>query len=118
MKIEILKRNILLTEKLRIHVLRQLAFALSRFGEKVAKVVVSFSNIRTRRGDIDKRCQIDVGLKRTVTTAARDGDELVAVSQAAERAGRSVARALDREGAVEAEGASAIPVGRGRKRRT
>ena len=114
MKIEILKRNIVLTEKLRIHVLRQLAFALSRFGEKVVKVVVSFSNVRTRPGDVDKRCQIDVGLKRTVTAAARDGDALVAFDQAADRAGRSVARALDRERAAEeaAEEAPAIPVRR------
>ena len=99
MKIQIQGRNIVVTEALKTHVLRRLAFALSRFGEKVVSVLVRFSNIRTRRGGIDKRCQIDVGLRRGVTGAGRDPDILVAVDRAVDRAGRSVDRALaeDRE---------------------
>ena len=49
--------------------------------------------------------------QRIVTAAGRDGDALVAVNQAVDRAGRSVARALER--AQAAEESPAIPVRRG-----
>ena len=86
-----------MTEEFKTHVLRRLSFALSRFGEKIVSVLVCFSNVTTRQGGTDKRCQIDVGLRRRVTGAGRDGDVLVALERAADRAGRSVDRALAQE---------------------
>jgi ribosomal subunit interface protein len=88
MKIRIRESNARVTEALRRHVLRRLAFALSRFGEDVSSVVVRFSDAM--------RCQIDVGLTRRVSVTETDADLFVAVERAADRAARSVARALDR----------------------
>jgi ribosomal subunit interface protein len=110
MKIQIQGRNIVVTEALKTHVLRRLAFALSRFGEKVVSVLVRFSNIKTRGGGIDKRCQIDVGLRRGVTGADRDPDIFVAVDRAVDRAGRSVDRALAED--RETENGPSGPLGR------
>lgn len=97
MKIQIQGSRPEITEALKTHVLRRLGFALSRFGEKVTNVLVRFSKVKNPRGDTDKRCQIDVDLRRSVTSAGTDANVLVAVDRAAERAGRSVARALERE---------------------
>jgi ribosomal subunit interface protein len=94
MNVKIQGRDIAITEALKTHVLRRLAFALSRFGEKIVSVLVRFSNVKNRQGTVEKRCQIDVGLRRGVTGAGRDADVLVAVDRAADRAGRSVDRAL------------------------
>src|SRR5713101_7964065 len=53
---------------------------------------------RPDRGDVDKRCQIDVGLRpRSVRVEHTDADLFVALDCAADRASRSVARALERE---------------------
>jgi putative sigma-54 modulation protein len=101
MKIQIQRRNTVFTEKLKTHVLRRLGFALSRFGEEIASVIVRFSNLETRRGATEKRCQIDVGLRRSVTAAGTDADVLVAVDRAADRAGRTVGRALERDRETE-----------------
>jgi putative sigma-54 modulation protein len=101
MKIHIRERDNVMTEKLRAHVLRRLGFALSRFGEEVVSVIVRVSKSNGRLGGVNTRCQIDVGLARSVKATATDGDALVAVDRAAANAGRSVARALDREREME-----------------
>jgi putative sigma-54 modulation protein len=96
MKIRIREPNALVTEALRRHVLRRLAFTLSRFGEDVGNVVVRFSDANGRDGDGQKRCQIDVGLGPKVSVTETDADLFVALDRAADRASRSVARALER----------------------
>jgi putative sigma-54 modulation protein len=99
MKIQIRPHNSLVTEALRTHVLRRLGFALGRFGESVGDVIVQFSDGKGRNGGIDKCCQIQVGLARSVKVEDTDADLFVAVDRAADRASRTVARALalDRE---------------------
>jgi ribosomal subunit interface protein len=96
MKIRIRERNALVTEELRRHAMRRLAFALSRFGEEVDSVVVRFSDANGQDGDSQKCCQIDVGLGRKVSVTETDADLFVALDRAADRASRSVARALER----------------------
>jgi ribosome-associated translation inhibitor RaiA len=94
MKIRIQARGVAIADELKARVLRQLGFALSRFGDEIVSVLVRFSNVTTRQGRTDTRCQIDVDLRRRVTGAGRDRDALVALYRAADRAGRSVDRAL------------------------
>jgi ribosomal subunit interface protein len=98
MKIHIRGRNVELTEVLRTRVERRLGFALGRFGERIDRVLLRFSDTDGHRGEVDKRCQIEVGLRsKSVTVEHTDADLLVALDRAADRASRSVARALERE---------------------
>src|SRR5882672_10463633 len=82
MKIHIRKRNVEVTKILRAHVESRLGLALGRFGERIGRVIVRFSDTDGHRSALDKRCQIDV---------------FVAVDHATDRVSRSVARALERE---------------------
>ena len=98
MKIQIRWRNVEVTEVLRTRVERRLRFALSRFGERIGPVLLCFSDATGLGGDVDKRCQIDVGLtQKSVQVEHIDADMFVALDRAADRASRAVARALDRE---------------------
>ncbi len=98
MKIYIRGRNIEVTRVVRTRVERRLGFALGRFGERIDRVLLRFSDTNGYRGDVDKRCQIDVGLRpRSVRVEHTDADLFVALDRAADRASRSVARALERE---------------------
>lgn len=102
MKIHIRGRNVELSEVLRTRVERRLGFALGRFGERIGRVLLRFSDTDGHRGDVDKRCQIEVDLRpKSVRVEHTDADLLVALDRAADRASRSVARALDRERAWE-----------------
>ncbi len=98
MKIHIRKRNVEVTKILRAHVVSRLGFALGRFGERIGRVIVRFSDTDGRRSALDKRCQIDVGLRqRSVRVEDMDVDLFVAVDNATDRVSRSVARALERQ---------------------
>lgn len=99
MRIQLRARDVELTEALRAHVERRLGFALGRFGERVGRVSVRFSDTNGARKGVDKRCQIDVSLRPSgsVLIEDTDADPSVAVDRAADRASRSVARALERE---------------------
>ena len=98
MKIHIRKRNVEVTKILRAHVESRLGLALGRFGERIGRVIVRFSDTDGNRSALDKRCQIDVGLRpRSVRVEDMDIDLFVAVDHATDRVSRSVARALERE---------------------
>lgn len=96
-KIQIRERNVQVSEVLRTHVERRLAFALARYGQRIARVIVRFSDTDGERAD-DKRCQIHVGLRsRSARVEDTDTDLFAAVDRAADRLGRSVAHVLERE---------------------
>ena len=79
MKIYIRGRNIKLTKVVRTRVERRLGFALGRFGERIGRVLLRFSDANGHRGDLDKRCQIDVGLRpRSVRVEHTNADLFVA----------------------------------------
>ena len=103
MRIQIRERDNMMTPKLHAHALRRVGFALSRFGRKVVSVIVRVSktNGSPGSGGIDTRCQIDVGLERSVKATATDGDPLVSVERAVASVERSVVRALARERETE-----------------
>ncbi len=98
MKIQIRERNVKVTDILRSHVQRRLGLALGRFGERIGRVIVRFSGTDGHPSYLDKRCQIEVGLRpRSVRVEDMDADLFTAVDHAANRVSRSVARALDRQ---------------------
>lgn len=98
MQVAIRARKIQVDEALRAHVNRRLRFALSRFGERIAKVTVRFEDANGDRGGVDKQCQIDVALRPAgnVLIEDIDADLRTVVDRAANRAARAVHRDLQR----------------------
>ena len=86
------------TEALVTHIERRIAFSLSRFSAQIGRVVVRFSDLNGPRGGSDKICRVGFTVKGLGPEAveARDADLYFAVDQAAGKAGRRVARLLER----------------------
>jgi ribosomal subunit interface protein len=83
-----------LTDALREHAERRVAFALSRFGDRMTRVTMRLAD----GNGADKRCVLRVrlaGMPDAVITE-RAGDLYAAIDRAADRAGRTVARRLQR----------------------
>ncbi len=99
MHIEVRTRGFSITPGLREAIERRLAFALDRYEQRIARVRVVVGDLNGPRGGEDKSCRIEVRLRgaRTVRATAVDEDAYAAVGVAAQRAGRGVARALERE---------------------
>lgn len=85
------------TAALAAHIERRLAFSLSRFSSQIERIVVRFSDLNGPRGGADKVCRVGFTLKglRPEAVEARADDLYFAVDQAADKAGRRVARMLD-----------------------
>ena len=100
-KVQIRKTNVELSEVLRTHVERRLRLALARFADRIERVTVRFSHADGERKGSHKCCEIQVGLQ-PVRVLAEDIDQdlFAAVNHATDRASRSVARALEREGPI------------------
>jgi ribosomal subunit interface protein len=93
LKIQIRAGELRLTDVLRARVERRLGLALGRFGERIGRVIVRFSE-----PDGHQRCEIEVSLRpHVVRVEVTDADALAAVDHAIDRAAGSVGRALDRE---------------------
>ena len=76
----------------------QVELALGRFGEEVKTVVLRFSKGAEGAGKQTQRCQIIVDIKpRRIRVEHTDADLTVALERAADKAARSIARALDEE---------------------
>jgi ribosome-associated translation inhibitor RaiA len=78
---------------------RRLEFALSRFSARVRQVSARVADLNGPRGGIDKRCVITLRRERStrpIVIEDSDVDPMVAIDRAADRAGRTVARALSR----------------------
>jgi len=76
----------------------QVELALGRFGEQVKTVVLRFSKGAHGSGPQTQRCQIIADIKpRRVRVEHTDPDLTVALERAADKAARSIARALDEE---------------------
>lgn len=85
---------------LREYIDRRLYFAFGRFGQVIDQVTVRVGDINGPRGGVDKHCQIVVKLRASGSNpiAVEDSsqDLQAAVARASDRAGRSVARAIER----------------------
>ncbi|NQV23573.1 MAG: HPF/RaiA family ribosome-associated protein [Rhodopirellula sp.] len=82
------------------YVERRLSFALGRFADVVQKVEVTLADINGPKGGHDKLCKIRVDLRRLPKPVYCEilHEELrTSIDLAAERSGRAVARAIDRQ---------------------
>ena len=99
MHIDIQTRNFDLTHALRSHAERRLRFALTRADNHVRKIIVRLSDINGPRGGEDKCCKLQVLLAGLPDVVVEDieADLYFAIDRAADRAGRTVMRKLDRK---------------------
>jgi ribosome-associated translation inhibitor RaiA len=88
------------TEALAAHIERRIAFSLSRFSARLERIVVRLSDLNGPKGGSDKVCRMGFTVKglEPESVEARDADLYLAVDQAAAKAGRRVARMLERTG--------------------
>jgi putative sigma-54 modulation protein len=87
-----------LTEAIRAHAERRLAFAVSRWSDQLSDIQVRLEDINGPRGGDDKICRIQMRLKGhgEHVVEAHDSDLYQAIGIASERAGRKLERALSR----------------------
>lgn len=99
MQLNITATNTEVNETLNNAVERQLRFALTRFSPSVTDVSVTLSDESGPKGAPARKCQILVRLrpKGSIVVEATDGTFDTAVARAADRAGRSVARHLEKK---------------------
>ena len=99
MNIHIQARGFALTDSLREHAERRLRFALGWADDHLRQVSVRLSDENGPRGGEDKRCRIQIAFSGTPGMVIDDteADLYVAIDRAADRAGRSVARRLERQ---------------------
>ena len=98
MQIQIHADDFDLTEGLRNHIAKRLAYALNHGRDLVSRIVVRLSDVNGPRGGVDKRCGIEVRLKgaSVITIDDTQADLYVAIDRAAERTGRTLERHISR----------------------
>jgi ribosome-associated translation inhibitor RaiA len=107
MKILIHVRDMKLTKLERAKIERRLTLILARYGTRIDRLKVGFVG---PRGSVHARFAIEVRMKpRLVRAEHSDTDLFVAVEHGAQRAARSVARAIAREGWWDETGVIAGP---------
>ena len=95
MNIHIQARGFALTDSLREHVERRLRFALGWADDRLRQVSVRLSDENGPRGGEDKRCRIQIAFSGAPGMVIDDTEADLYV--AIDRAGRSVARRLERQ---------------------
>ena len=98
MQIDVQALGFDLTPALRTHTERRLHFALDRSDAQVSRLWVRLSDLNGPRGGEDKRYQVRITLTDAPEVVIEDteADLYVAIDRAADRAGRTVARRLER----------------------
>lgn len=98
MRIEIQGAGFALTAPLLDHTARRLRFALTRTADQIKRVVVRLGNGKGSRNSENKFCRIQVVLDHAPPVLIEDAgaDLYAAIDRAAERAGRNVAKSVDR----------------------
>lgn len=95
-KIHIREHNVEVSAQLRAHVVRRLDFLLGRFGERIGRVFVQFTE--THQPGAERRCRVDVSLRpQSVRVEDTDTDPFAAANHAIARTARTVVRTLERE---------------------
>lgn len=99
MQIQIHSDDFELTDGLRDHIVKRLAYSLNHGRDLLSRIVVRLSDVNGPRGGVDKRCSIEVRLKGASAIAIDDiqADLYVAVDRAAERTGRTLDRRIARQ---------------------
>jgi putative sigma-54 modulation protein len=98
MKIHVRSKQVTIDGSTRAHVERQLGFSLGRLAARILRVTVQLIDLNGPRGGVDKACRITIRLRPTGTVFLEDRapDLHESIDRAADRAGRSVDRALKR----------------------
>jgi len=98
MNIVIQSRGFSLTQAMRQHIERRVLFALGWADYQVKKVEIRLSDLNGPRGGEDKRCQIQILATGIPQVLIQDiePDVYVAVDRATDRAGRALARRLEK----------------------
>ncbi len=98
MQIDIQTRKFSLTDALRTHAEQRLRSTLTFFNEHIQRVVMRLSDINGPRGGADKRCHLQVVLNGLPDVVVEDieADLYIAIDRAADRAGHTLARKIDR----------------------
>jgi len=98
MRIDVQGLGFPLTAALLNHTERRLRFALTRTSDRIMRVVVRLGDANGPRGGEDKFCRMQVYLERAAPVLIEDagGDLYAVIDRAAERAGRNVAKRIDR----------------------
>lgn len=98
MKITIRSKLSEVDQSVREHIKRRLQFSLGRLATRIAQVRVRIADLNGPRGGVDKTCRIDVAVHRgpDVFIEDRDAELLAVIDRAAQRAGRAVARTIER----------------------
>lgn len=98
MRIDIQDLGFPLTAAILDHTERRLRFAFTRSGDRIKRVVVRLGDRNGPRGGEDKFCRMRVYLEHAPSVLIEDaGADLYAViDRVAERAGRNVAKQVDR----------------------
>jgi len=99
MHIDIQSRPFSLTESLRDYSDRRMRAALTRFEGRVQRISMWLSDINGPRGGEDTHCRLQIVLAgdTDVVIEETQADLHVAINRAVERAGRAMARKLDRK---------------------
>ncbi len=102
MQIDIKTHRFPPTDALRNHAKRRLHYALSSIDEPIQRVVVRLSDVNGPRGGNDKRCRLQLMLAGLPDVIVEDiqADLYAAIDRASDRAGRTLARKLERRRAV------------------
>jgi hypothetical protein len=98
MRLQIRRRGVKVTEKLRAHLKERLRLALGRFGRHIDRVRVYLRDVNGPRGGLDKKCRIVVELPprgRVIVTGA-DAAISAAITRTANRARLAVKRHVKR----------------------
>ena len=99
MKIDIQARNFSPSASVLDFARRRLSFALGRIGDDLRRVTVLLSDAPGPRGDIDKTCLIQLSLRDLPDVVIENTEPSlrVAIHRAADRAGWTVSRRLQRQ---------------------
>lgn len=92
------KGKMKISDTMKTFIERRVRFALGRFDEHVKTVRVTLEDTNGPKGGIDKRCTIRVEAKdvEPVIVEERDQKFYPAITRAAERAHRAIAKEVDR----------------------
>ena len=115
MQLQIVARNLELTTSQREIVERRLGFALGRFGDRVRRVSVRFTDENGPRGGVDTTCRIVATIvpRGEVRVEVADVGVEAAASRAAERISRRVSTELERRRTTRGAGTAPYADGMG-----
>lgn len=99
MHIDVQFRGIDLSPSVREHAERRARFTLARLGGRIARVSISLVDINGPKGGEDKSCTVQVSLQQpgSVVVEELGADLYQVLDRALARAGRTVARRLERQ---------------------